>query len=465
MELLERTEKMLKESCKDQGFVICRLRTKKAPTGRVKKVWYGCVHSGNYRPHRPNFESTRNRNTTSRKMGCPWRATVAMFDSSWTVTIHESSHNHDMATDLAAYPEARTLSLEEKVMVEGLTKAGATPKVITSALRQANPNTNVMPQDINNYKQELRLKYLAGRTPIEALLDSLQECEEKYFMCRDEAGRVTHLYLAPLQSAELVKTFYGVLFVDCTYKTNKFKMPLLHIVGRTPLNTTFSVAFCFMRGETEDDYTWALQCLRHTLGTNAPWVIVTDRDLGLMAALNSVFPNTANLLCRWHVEKNILSYTKKHFQKQEDFDLFMKEWKLLINMNEEEKFDSEWSNMKDKYQSSPLVINYLEGTWLPHKKKLVSAWTNSHLHLGHLVTSRVEGQHSAVKSWIRTVGGDLNDVYSKLKLSIVSQHKYFQKELSRQRQTLLLSCSNSIWSEVTRKVCAFYCYCSYNYSY
>jgi len=34
-------------------------------------------------------------------------------------------------------------------------------------------------------------------------------------------------------------------------------------------------------------------------------VIVTDRDLSLMNVVKTVFPNAMNLLCRFHIGKNV----------------------------------------------------------------------------------------------------------------------------------------------------------------
>jgi len=34
-------------------------------------------------------------------------------------------------------------------------------------------------------------------------------------------------------------------------------------------------------------------------------VIVCDRDLALMKATNTIFPKVANLVCRFHINKNV----------------------------------------------------------------------------------------------------------------------------------------------------------------
>ncbi len=54
-----------------------------------------------------------------------------------------------------------------------------------------------------------------------------------------------------------------VLIMDCIYKTNRYKMPLLIIIGVIALNTTFYAAFCFMKGENYSDYVWVMEALMH----------------------------------------------------------------------------------------------------------------------------------------------------------------------------------------------------------
>lgn len=55
-----------------------------------------------------------------------------------------------------------------------------------------------------------------------------------------------------------------VLMMDDTYSTNRYKIPLLEIVGVTSTNMTFCVAFVYMHREKEVNYPWALNCLRLT---------------------------------------------------------------------------------------------------------------------------------------------------------------------------------------------------------
>ena len=100
--------------------------------------------------------------------------------------------------------------------------------------------------------------------------------------------------------------------MDCTYKTNRYCLPLLEIVGVTSTNLTFSVAFVYLEAEHVDNYTWAMEKLQSLMfADRLPNVIVTDRELALINVVRLVFPITTNLLCRWHISKNVLAICKK----------------------------------------------------------------------------------------------------------------------------------------------------------
>ena len=45
-----------------------------------------------------------------------------------------------------------------------------------------------------------------------------------------------------------------VISIDCTYKTNRYGLPLLDIVGFAATGSTFHLGFAFMRDEKDDLY-------------------------------------------------------------------------------------------------------------------------------------------------------------------------------------------------------------------
>ena len=111
---------------------------------------------------------------------------------------------------------------------------------------------------------------------------------------------------------KLVNACNLVFLIDNIYKTNRYRLPLLNFVGVTPTDMTFSVSFAYLEGERLNNVIWALERFRVIfLRCDAlPRVIVTGRDLALMNAMKTVFPECTNLLCSFHINKNVKAKCK-----------------------------------------------------------------------------------------------------------------------------------------------------------
>ncbi|CAG8768119.1 15070_t:CDS:2, partial [Funneliformis caledonium] len=90
---------------------------------------------------------------------------------------------------------------------------------------------------------------------------------------------------------------------------------------------------CDNMGEERIDYQWALTHVARLFdGISRPSVIVTDRELALMNAFEIIFSDSANLLCLWHINKNILKNCKPQFLKKteneesDEWQLFLAKW-------------------------------------------------------------------------------------------------------------------------------------------
>ncbi|XP_058768856.1 protein FAR1-RELATED SEQUENCE 4-like [Vicia villosa] len=142
------------------------------------------------------------------------------------------------------------------------------------------------------------------------LLDDSQY-DSKYRACENNVT-IHDIFWTHQESIKLFNTFSNVLIIDLTYKTNKYRLPLLETVGMTSKDKTFSVGFAFLECEKEDNFTWALRICKTLLVDpyNMPSVIVTDRDNALMNPIGTVFPTSTVLLCQYHIIKNVRSKLK-----------------------------------------------------------------------------------------------------------------------------------------------------------
>ena len=202
-------------------------------------------------------------------------------------------------------------------------------------------------------------------------------CSRGSYDCRfnlDEYDRITHLIWVHPKSLNLVRCFPHVLLMDCTYKTNKFKVPLLSIIRITATYSSFFVAFAFLQTETQESYQWVLEELRRTCTDISPSAIVTDRELALINELEVSFPESKHVLCRWHISNNILAKCKAAFRDDETWSEFSKtSWSRLMVSKTEEECESRWNALRSADAAQGNVVQYLEETWWPHCERFVES--------------------------------------------------------------------------------------------
>ncbi|CAG8502740.1 2637_t:CDS:2, partial [Scutellospora calospora] len=340
--------------------------------------------------------------------------------------------------------------------VQEMSTAGIHPREILSTLRQSNPNNFAISKTIYNARDKIRHDNLQGRTPIQALLDELVEENIEHYYQYNQNGNLTHLFFAHPKSIILTKTYNSILLMDCTYKTNKFKMPLLHVVGMTSFNTTFSSCFAFLKSEQEEDYKWALTCVFRIFGDiPKPQVIVTDRELALMNAVKTVFTESQNLLCIWHIGKNVLVNCRRYFQTEVEWSAFMESWSTLIKSKTETDFGNNWEKLVEKYNEKQITIEYLKETWLPFKANFVSCWADRYLHLGNMTTSRVEGAHAMLKMYLQVSMGNLLVVHEKITLALENQYQEIKTKASQEMIRIPHALNKPFYAQVVSKVSEF----------
>jgi hypothetical protein len=210
---------------------------------------------------------------------------------------------------------------------------------------------------------------------------------------------------------EMYQSYPEVLLIDCTYKTNRFHMPLCGIMGITGLNTSFFVALAFLPMEQEADYTWVIQQLTCSApGFRKPGVIVTDRDLALMNALAAVLLKSKHMLCKWHIRKNVKVKCLPFFRNlpttaagtaDDLWQQFLSDWNAVVGSVTTAEYSRQINALKTCHHLRHFALRYIETVWLrDYRERFVYAWTYQHLHFNTVVTSRVESGHSLLKRYI-----------------------------------------------------------------
>jgi histone-lysine N-methyltransferase SETD2 len=222
-------------------------------------------------------------------------------------------------------------------------------------------------------------------------------------------------------------------------------------MGASSTHQSLSLGYCFMQNESKENYVWALKQLKDCYGPQilSFKAVVTDRELALMNAINEVFPDAKNLLCKWHIENNILSNIKTYFSTP-DWEKFEVQWNELSNSITPDIFDQNLAKLKTNIPTK--AYDYIFKTWIGHKEKFVLAWTKDVLHFGHTVTSRIEGGHANVKGWIPNTNGDLETVYGKLLLACQQQRNRIFHKIDFDRTHILTQLRPKFWDRVNRRI-------------
>ena len=225
--------------------------------------------------------------------------------------------------------------------------------------------------------------------------------------------------------------------MDCTYKTNKYRMPLLIIMSHTALGTSFYIGFAFLE-EEEEDFKWVIQQLKAlyaSLGLKDPAVVITDRDLGLMNALKNEYPDVYHLLCIWHINKNVLKNCKRSFAYQKDWEDFLAAWYEVVCAHTIEACAEAWSSLKATYCHDYMEeVQYLWDTWVKnYKQRFCKAWTNEILHFNICTTSYVEGGHRVLKSMLKFSTGDLLSVVDCITDLLTKQYAEYSSKRAKEK--------------------------------
>ncbi|XP_028105524.1 uncharacterized protein LOC114304564 [Camellia sinensis] len=176
--------------------------------------------------------------------------------------------------------------------------------------------------------------------------------------------------------------------------------------------------------ERVDNYAWVLATLRDVMdGFVVPTVIVTDRELALMNAIQKIFPSARHLLCRWHISKNVLTKCKKMFETQQKWEKFNHEWNSVVYSSSEIQYEERLKSLLKEFSSYPDAVKYVMDTWLvPYKDKFVAAWTDTCMHCGNVTTNRAESAHAKLKRQLGSCQVSFQASFEKIHSLLELQH-------------------------------------------
>ncbi|KAI3837427.1 hypothetical protein MKW92_002574, partial [Papaver armeniacum] len=271
-------------------------------------------HKGKNYIKTPNV---RKRHSGTKKCGCPFLLSALRGDDGkWRFRVKCGSHNHDLPKTLTGHAYVASLKEEGIKKVDSFTVAGARPQNILTSLKQDNKDNYCTIRTVYNVKAKLKEISNEGRSVMQQFMKLSEEHKYTVKCKRDSITKeVTDLFFAHPKYILLARCFHKFILHDNTYKTNRYKLSLFHVVSHTSTGKTFTVALAFMSREKIENYIWALECVKGLYWENEiPSVVVTDGDSGLGTAVEHVFPMASHLLCTWHIGNNVYAKCAKNFR-------------------------------------------------------------------------------------------------------------------------------------------------------
>ncbi|XP_076918651.1 protein FAR-RED IMPAIRED RESPONSE 1-like [Bidens hawaiensis] len=172
--------------------------------------------------------------------------------------------------------------------------------------------------------------------------------------------------------------FGDIITFDATFKTN---------------NVT--VGDRLLASENIESYRWLLQMLLKLFGS-APKVVVTDQDPAMKQAIASVFQNTRNRLCMWHIIKKVADKVGADLCNNEDFKsrLYNIVWTDSISPSE---FEDKWQTIMVEFELDK--NKWFTDMWCDHDSRYTYPQLETRSYL----------KREAVKIYTRSIFNDVQD--------------------------------------------------------
>jgi hypothetical protein len=482
----EALESVCQAHAKSAGYAFTTHKSERRKGRWIKTLI--CKRGREYRSHNKEFdEDSRLRARETFKIKCPVIINAKeKVNGSWHLTHRKehSTHNHE-PSGVGAFPEHRRLNQDQKDTIKTHYTAGITTNHTATVLRDTDPSVTILKRDIYNITASIVRASRKGQSPPEALIAQLEAEKtrgETFFQWRqDEGGHIGMLFVADMRSIEYLNKHPDILLLDCTYKTNKFDMPLLDILGVDHHGSSFTIALCWLDQETEENYDEAIQHLVSLFRPSIwPSVVATDCELALIKAIERYFPaiHTKRVLCYWHIAKNIMANCKALFPTIERWEDFERECRNIVFAKSEDEYEDILQEFKVEFSYNDGIPHralasttskeqqdtidrdlerqaavYVIGQWLtPYKELIIHAWTDRFFHGGTTTTSRLEGAHAVLKGWIGKPTKHLTQVWTSSKLAINDQLNEIIVKQRRRLQSTPIGLEGPFYHPIISKI-------------
>ncbi|KAI3993276.1 hypothetical protein MKX01_010019 [Papaver californicum] len=380
-------------------IIIRKSETK--PAGKGSFVLFVCDRSGVYKYSSCTPDTRKRQRRESKKCGCPFKLRgTCLPENKWRLRVLCGRHNHE-----AENTPVPLFNGDEEQLVVKLTASGARPRQVLEALKEKNKDCLVSAKDIYSRRSSLKRHVAEKMSVMEQVIKLSTQYHYMVWYRKDEkSNELKDIVWAHPESTLLAKCFSSVLMIDCTYKTNGFKVPFFHVAGISSLGTPFTVAYAFIEEETEQHFSWALTQLKSLfLPDNLPSVCVMNWEHPLINAVRSVFPEAKRLLCTLHIGESVVTNCRKAISDDKEWDDFYRDWECVLKSETKEDFADTYTEFVTTWVTRyPTCIKYIRDTWIVHKESFILSWTQKIKHFGYNKVTTDESEHEQLRKHMQS---------------------------------------------------------------
>jgi hypothetical protein len=287
----------------------------------------------------------KKRKALTMKHGCNYRIRFARAPSEnvWRLSTFVLKHNdHPEAESYSTYAAHRTPTPQQLELILRQINGGSTNRQIVAFFQHDNNrgetmgtvnnnDANVGRDDVAIFKNHdianIRRRFLGTtQDDTNTMHTFINKLENNGYLVRsmvDKTNTTTAFLFTHWICSARARQLCEVVIIDATYKTNRYRMPFVNIVGVGNVGRdslmTFAIAGAWTSNEQETTYRWILQQLEYLVYTNgsSPQIIITDNAKSIVNAVEDVFPESTHLLCTVHITRNFFSNINKYFTDKE----------------------------------------------------------------------------------------------------------------------------------------------------
>ena len=240
-----------------------------------------CDRFGAHQEIRRELALTQQREALTTKTGCRFQL-WAYKDVTWPTPhlwyfeIRYGMHNHQGRSAELLAPQ-RQATDKQKLWIRQMQTWGISNRCLMNLLNNLFPGHSLNYRAIK-YGQEVHKKETyCGLSSAQMLEHKLQRANIPFTFWTDHESTLTALLILNQDAVRLYQRLPMVILMDCTYRTNQYNMPTLHIMGVSGTGRGYSIGIALLSKETIPFYWAVLTDLRMKLGQLEPQAIVTDR--------------------------------------------------------------------------------------------------------------------------------------------------------------------------------------------